>query len=229
MGVTAPEVVLVPGLGLGPESYEPTVRDLGLSYRVVTLPGFGYPVRRGDRLGTEAQAERLVAELADYDGAQLVLVGHSASCQIVTAAALLRPDLVGGLVLIGPTGEVEASSWATLAWRWIRSAVWESPRLVPTLAKQYFRTQFRSMGRAMAVARHYDLAAVLPLLPDLSVSAVVVRCRHDHLAPPEWVERVAGLSGGQVRTLPTGAHLPVLTNGSELADVIRRVVVSARR
>jgi pimeloyl-ACP methyl ester carboxylesterase len=229
MGVTAPEVVLVPGLGLGPEAYEPTVRHLDSSYRVITLPGFGVPAGRDEPLQTQALAERLLDELAEYDGARVVLVGHSASCQIVAAAAVTRPELVAGLVLVGPSGDVTASGWPTLAWRWLRSAVWEPPRLIPTLSKQYARTRFVSMARAMQVARRYDVTAILPLLAGLSVPTVVVRCVHDAIATPEWVQRVADLAGGQARTLATGAHMPVLTNGPELADTIRRAVAASGR
>lgn len=229
MGVTEPEIVLVPGLGLGPEAYEPTVRYLDSPNRVITLPGFGVPVRRGDNLQTQALAERLLAELGERGGSQVVLVGHSASCQIVAAAAVIRPELVAGLVLIGPTGDVQASGWPTLAWRWLRSAVWESPRLVPTLSKQYRRTKLRSMARTMEVGRHYDVTKILPLLPELAVPTVVVRCVHDSISTPEWVQKVAELAGGEARTLPTGAHMPVLTNGRELADTIHRVVVTPGR
>lgn len=229
MGVTEPEVILVPGLGLGPEAYEPTVRYLDSPYRVITLPGFGVPVRRGDSVQTQALAERLLAEVGEHGGAQVVLVGHSASCQIVAAAAVARPELVAGLVLIGPTGDVQAAGWPTLAWRWLRSAVWEPPRLVPTLSKQYLRTRFRSMARAMEAGRHYDLTKILPLLPERSVSTVVVRCIHDSISTPEWVRKVAELAGGEARTLPTGAHMPVLTNGRELAATIRQVTAAPDR
>ena len=214
--MTAPIVVFVPGLGLGPESVEPVLRQLKEPHEVVTLPGFGAPAARGDDLRTEALAERLVAEL---DSKQTVLVGHSSSCLIVVAAALARPDLVAGLVLIGPCGDPHASSWASLAVRWICSAVWEPPRLIPTLTRQYLRTTFRSMARAQEAVRHYDLAAAVPTL---SVPTIVVRGRHDRLAPLPWIQKVAELAGGEAWTLPSGAHLPVLTDGAELAAVIRR-------
>ena len=42
LGVSAP-VVLVPGLGLGPESYARTVEHLTTPYHVITLPGYGEP------------------------------------------------------------------------------------------------------------------------------------------------------------------------------------------
>ncbi|GAA1562057.1 hypothetical protein GCM10009789_14070 [Kribbella sancticallisti] len=208
-------VVLVPGLGLGPEAYAPTVALLEAQYEVVTLPGFGERVRRGDDLRTEALAQRVIARLQEPS----VLVGHSASCQIVVAAALARPDLAEGLVLVGPTGEVETSTWPRLAARWVRSAVFESPRLIPVLAPQYFRTGFVSMARAMEVARRYDLAAAIR---GLETPTVVVRCRHDRLCPPYWARRLADLAGGECWTFPTGSHMPPLTNGPELVTFINR-------
>ena len=212
--MTSP-VVLVPGLGLGPASYAPTVRDLGTPYRVVTLPGYGERVSPGEDLTVETLAQRLLQELDE----QSVLVGHSASCHIVVAAALARPDLVKSLVLLGPTGDVETSDWLTLAERWVRSAVWESVRLVPVLAPQYARTGLVSMARAMEAARRYDLAAAIS---KLKRPVAVIRCEHDSLCPADWAQRIAELAGGEVWTLPTGSHMPVLTNGPEVVTFINR-------
>ena len=208
-------VVLVPGLGLGPESYAPTLRRLDSPYEVVTLPGYGTRASRGDNLQTEALAERLASRLQ----ARAVLVGHSASCQIVVATALAHPELVEALVLVAPSGDPRASSWPVLASRWARSALWDSPRLVPTLTKQYFRTRFTTMARALEAARQYDLATAIQ---GLSVPTVVVRSKHDRLAPAQWTQKVADLSHGEAWTLPSGSHLPVLTNGPELARFIQR-------
>jgi pimeloyl-ACP methyl ester carboxylesterase len=213
VGVTAP-VVLVPGLGLGPESYGPTQRHLEIPSTIVTLPGYGEPVDHDD-LDVDALADRLAKQVQPGS----VLVGHSASCHVVVATSLAYPELVSALVLLGPTGDVSASGWPTLAGRWVRSAVWERPYLVPTLAKQYFRTTFSAMARAEQVARHYDLAAAMP---KVGVPTVVLRCPHDHLCPPQWAQRVADLAGGEAWTLATGSHMPVLTNGRELAAFIHR-------
>ncbi|TWD80760.1 pimeloyl-ACP methyl ester carboxylesterase [Kribbella amoyensis] len=212
--MTAP-VVLVPGLGLGPESYAPTLRHLEVGYQVITLPGYGEKAGSADDLHTET----LAARLADQLDRPAVLVGHSAACQIVVEATLRRPGAVKALVLISPSGDLTASSWRTLAGRWARSALWDPPRLIPTLAKQYHRTGFGSMARAMEVARQYDLAAAAA---KLTVPTVVVRSAHDRLAPALWTQQVADRTGGEAWTLPTGSHLPVLTNGRELAAFIQR-------
>ena len=208
-------VVLIPGLGLGPESYAPTLQHVEVPYEVVTLPGYGSKARTGDDLHTEALAERLAQRIDERS----VLVGHSASCQIVVAVAVAHPDLAKALVLIAPSGDTRASGWPTLAARWARSAVWDDPRLVPTLSRQYFRTSFPSMARAMEAARHYNLAAAVRRL---EIPTVVVRSMHDRIAPPQWTQEVAELSHGEAWTLPTGSHMPVLTNGPELAAFIHR-------
>jgi pimeloyl-ACP methyl ester carboxylesterase len=214
-------VVLVPGLGLGPESYAPTVEHLDTQYDVITLPGYGERAARGDDLSTAALAERLAVQIKETPA---VLVGHSASCQIVVAAALEHPELTKALVLVAPSGDVTASTWSTLAVRWVLSAVWDSPSLVPTLSRQYFRTGFPSMARAMEAARHYDLAAAIQ---ELSTPTVVVRSKHDRLAPPQWVQQVADKAHGEAWTLPSGSHMPVLTNGRELAAFIGRCIQSS--
>ncbi|MEV6287892.1 alpha/beta hydrolase [Kribbella sp. NPDC051770] len=213
MGVIAP-VVLVPGLGLGPESYGPTQQHLEIPSDVVTLPGYGEPTRDDD-LHVEALADRLAKHLQPGT----VLVSHSASCHVAVATALAYPDLVSALILLGPTGDVTASGWPTLAGRWVRSALWERPTLIPTLTKQYFRTSFPAMARAEQVGRQYDLAAALP---QVAVPVVVLRCSHDHLCPAAWAQRLADLAGGEAWTLPTGSHMPVLTNGRDLAAFIHR-------
>ena len=212
------KVVLVPGLGLGPESYAPTLRYLEAPYEVVTLPGYGARANQDDDLHTEALAERLTERLTGQQESA-VLVGHSASCQIVVAAALNHPQLVKALVLVAPSGDVRASAWPTLASRWMRSAIWDPPRHVPTLTRQYFRTSFSSMARAMDAARHYDLAAAIP---GLKVPTVVLRSKHDRLCPPRWNQALGDLAHGEAWTLPTGSHLPGLTNGRELAAFIQR-------
>jgi pimeloyl-ACP methyl ester carboxylesterase len=208
-------VVLVPGLGLGAESYAKTVEHLTTPYHVVTLPGYGEPA--GDRDDLHPQA--LAAALEQKIRKRSVLVGHSAGSQIVAELAAAHPDLVHALVLVAPTGDVHASSWMDLVTRWLGSAVPESPRLVPLLAPQYARTTLPTIARAADAARHHDMARVMQWV---KVPVVIVRCKHDLLSPAGWVERLAELSHGEARTLETGSHMPVLTNGPEVAALIER-------
>ncbi|GAA1569269.1 alpha/beta hydrolase [Kribbella hippodromi] len=208
-------IVLVPGLGLGPESYARTVEHLATPYHVVTLPGYGEPAGSREDLHPQALAVALAGKVRDRS----VLVGHSASCQIVVEAAVRYPELTHALVLVAPTGDARMSSWVDRAVRWLGSAVPDSPKLIRTVTPQYVRTTLPAMARAGEAARHHDLAEVISRV---KVPVLLVRGRHDLLSTAEWVERLAELSHGEARTLDTGAHMPIATNGPELAALIER-------
>jgi pimeloyl-ACP methyl ester carboxylesterase len=216
--VSAP-VVLVPGLGLGPESYANTVEHLTTPHRVIALPGYGEPA--GDREDLHPRA--LGVSLADKIRERSVLVGHSASCQIVVETAVTHPELAHALVLVAPTGDVRTSNWLDRAVRLIGSAVPESPRLIRVVTPQYARTTISTMARAAEAARPHDLAAVIT---QVKVPVVIVRCKHDLLSPADWVQRLAELSHGEARTLTTGSHMPVITNGPEVAALIERAAAT---
>ncbi|MFC0628198.1 alpha/beta fold hydrolase [Kribbella deserti] len=213
-------VVFVPGLGLGPESSEPVRRCLDQPSEVISLPGYGLPSRRGDDFRPEALGAVVARELDARGITSAVLVGHSASCQIVVETALARPDLVAGLVLIGPIGDPGASAFWRLAERWVRSAVHEPARLVPTLRRQYVRTGPAAMIRGLRAAQRHDLSR---RLEPLAIPVAVLRGKYDRIAPTSWINRVAELAHGAPRTLPSGSHLPVLTSGPEIATTIHGV------
>jgi pimeloyl-ACP methyl ester carboxylesterase len=212
-------IVLVPGLGLGPKSYAPTVEHLTTPYRILTLPGYGEPAEPGDDLRPQA----LGLAVADKIRERSVLVGHSAGAQIIVETAVAHPEIVHSLVLIGPTGDAGSVSWLDLAARWFGSAIPESPRLIPALAPQYARTTLRSIARAAEAARRHDLVAVITRV---QAPMLLVRCQHDQICPADWMERLAALTHAETRTLATGSHMPVLTNGPELAVLIQRAAAA---
>jgi pimeloyl-ACP methyl ester carboxylesterase len=212
--VSAP-VVLVPGLGLGPESYARTVEHLVTPYHVVTLPGYGEPAGIREDLHPRALAVALAGKIRERS----VLVGHSASCQIVVEMAIRYADLAHALVLVAPAGDVRMSSWVDRAVRWLGSAVPDSPKLIRVVTPQYARTTLPTIARAGEASRHHDLAAVIA---KVKAPVLIVRGKHDLISTAEWVERLAELSHGEARTLDTGAHMPVVTNGPELAALIER-------
>jgi pimeloyl-ACP methyl ester carboxylesterase len=212
--VSAP-VVLVPGLGLGPESYARTVEHLVTPYHVVTLPGYGEPAGAREDLHPRALAVALAEKIRERS----VLVGHSASCQIVVETAVRYADLVHAVVLAAPSGDARMSSWVDRTVRWLGSAVPDSPKLIRTVTPQYVRTTLPTIARAGEASRQHDLAGVIS---QVKAPVFIVRGKHDLLATAEWVQRLAELSHGEARTFDTGAHMPVVTNGPELAALIER-------
>lgn len=215
------QLVMVPGLGLGPEDWAPTIRGLSSNgmdparTTVVTLPGYGRPVRRGDPLDPRGAARELLDTVLPKDH-EVVLLGHSSSCQVVMHAAALAPERVAGLLLVGPTTDPRAATWPRLVSRWLATAAHETPRQVPTLVRQYRRTGLRHMLRVMHVARH---DRVDHLISDIRCPVHVVRGPHDRIAPADWCARL-----GPTVTLPAGGHMVPLTHGDLLARHVSDIV-----
>jgi pimeloyl-ACP methyl ester carboxylesterase len=222
IGPSEPWLVAVPGLGLSAAVPRHTLDRLTRPTRVVELPAFGLPAPRGTALAPAALAARLLARI---DGLA-VLFGHSASCQIVTAAAAQAPERVAGLVLVGPTTDPRASSWPALAARWLRTAGHESPLQVPRLVHDYTRTGLGSMLRGMQAARRHRIDDTLR---EVRCPVLVVRGKHDRIAPADWAATLAAVAPhGRSHTLPAGGHMVPITHPAALAAVIEEFLIPSR-
>lgn len=214
----------LPGLGLGPESWRPTLERLrpGVEATVQLIPGFGAPARRGLDLSPRALAMG-VRDGLPRGGGPIVLLAHSASCQIAAHVAVLAPQRIASLVLVGPTTDPRAATWPGLVRRWVPTALRERPTQLPVLLRQYSRTGLPAMARAMDAVRRDD---VLRTLDGVSVPLLVVRGTHDHICPADWSEAVArrGGEGSRAVTLGQGAHMVPYTHGPLVAALVDEVV-----
>lgn len=223
------DVVAVPGLGLSAEVPARTLRRLppGVRSTVVTLPGYGVPVGSGAALDPASLAEGLLRRMDALDVGAAVLVGHSASGHIVVEAALRSPERVTGLVLIGPTTDPRADGWRRLVARWLRTAVWERPGQVPQLVRDYHRTGFAGMARALDAVRRHRIDHALA---QVRCPVLVVRGRHDRIAPADWTDALAAAAPrGRAVTLGAGAHMVPITRPEALAAQVAAVVAEVRR
>lgn len=195
-------LVSVPGLGLDERSQAELLsalgRGAGITTEVACLPGMG---QRGQ--GDVAVAAAALRARVGSGAGELVLIGHSASCQVVARAARTLP--VSGLVLLGPTTDPRLRPWLRMLLAWLRTAAREDPRQLPTLLAQYTRTGPWSMLQTMNLFRREriedDLAAAAP-------AVLVVRGIHDRIADEVWVRRCAGRGGPGSRAANVpGAHV----------------------
>jgi pimeloyl-ACP methyl ester carboxylesterase len=209
----ATELVAVPGLGLGQEAWRPALARLAEAGAVVeALPGYGLSVARCGARSPAQLAEYLCRHLTR----PVTLLGHSSSCQVVAHAAALRPELVERIVLVAPTTDPRATSWTSLAGRWLRNAAHEDPRQVPALVRQYRHTGLGSMVATMDAARHDDIRTTLA---QVRCPVVLVRGRDDRIVPADWLEALA--AAGPDRTvveIPEGAHMVPLTHPGTFAE-----------
>jgi pimeloyl-ACP methyl ester carboxylesterase len=206
--------VAVPGLGLSVAVARRTLDRLPfIAGSVVLLPAFGRRAPRGTDPAPGPLADLLLADLPA--GSRVVLVGHSASCQIVAEAALRAPERVAGLVLVGPTTDPRAATWPALVRRWLSTAAHERPGQIPLLVRAYARTGLGSMARGMDAARHHRLDHALAAV---SCPVLVVRGRDDAICPADWAAALAAATPlGTAQTLPEGAHMVPVTHPAALA------------
>lgn len=95
------DIILVPGLWLDGGSWDRVVPELlGAGHRVVAVTPPGH---NGEDPTTVRYADLVAAIITEIDnaGAPALLVGHSASCAAVWAAADRRPERVQRVALVG--------------------------------------------------------------------------------------------------------------------------------
>ncbi len=207
----------VPGLGLSVAAVRPALDRLpGFANSVVLLPAFGRRAAGAIDLAPGRLGTLLLSDLP-ADG-PVVLVGHSASCQIVAEAAVLAPVRVAGLVLVGPTTDPRAATWPGLGRRWLRTAVHERPTQLPILLRAYARTGLVSMARGMNAARQHRIEQTLAAV---TCPVLVIRGPHDVICPADWAAELAEVAGeGLSETLDGGAHMVPVTHPDALAATI---------
>ncbi|MFQ6171615.1 alpha/beta fold hydrolase [Oryzobacter sp. R7] len=216
----------MPGLGLDARSWSRVWPYLDGPSTAVTLPTMGRAASTLDDLRPEALAVRLVEQLPP--SGPLVLVGHSASCQVVGEAR--RDDRVVGVVLVGPTTARWIASWPAIVGRWSLTAVHEHLWEIPLVGPQYLRTGLWTMARGMDRIRHHRLDRALAVG---GVPMAVVRGGHDRIADAAWCRHLAATCvDGSVTTVPGAGHMVPLTHPAAVATVVeemrRRVAVTVR-
>lgn len=213
-------LLALPGLGLGPESWRPTLKHLpgGAGATVRLLPGFGEPAQRRQDLDPRALAEDVLAVLPD-DASRVVLLAHSASIQVAAHVAAHEPDRVAALVLVGPTTDPRTAPWPRLMAGWLATVPYETPRQVPTLLRQYARTTLPAMVRVLKAVRKDSIEETLDRV---TAPVLVVRGPRDHSCLDDWAASLAarGGDGSRLVTLAAGAHMVPFTHGREVAGVV---------
>lgn len=220
VGRRGPDVVCVHGLGCSHRYFLPLARHLGPSARVAALdlPGFGRTPGPPEALDVRGLSAALAAWLTATGRAGAVLVANSAGCQVVVDLAVHSPDLLGPIVLAGPTVDRRARSAARQVARWLADAVRERPSLGPVLARDYAACGPR---RFRATFRHVLADPVEHKLGHVTPPAVVVRGARDPIVPHEWAAEVAaGLPRGRLVEVPGAGHALNWSAPAELARVV---------
>jgi pimeloyl-ACP methyl ester carboxylesterase len=197
---------------------------------IVLVPGLGVAQRYFDGLARELDDELLrptleqpasVAALAEGLGSQFtrrsLVVAHSLGCQVATALAVRRPELVERLVLIGPTVDPRARSFVRQALRLALDAWYEPPSLVATVVREYVR------HGGVRQARYAVSDRIEERLPLVAAPTVVVRGANDPICPAGWARTAADLlPAGRLVTIAGAAHAAHASHPREVAEIVTR-------
>ncbi|GHD23731.1 hypothetical protein GCM10010335_06580 [Streptomyces galbus] len=197
-------VVLVPGLG-APGYLLRTLERCARSgpARLLDVPGYRDPAGPvcGETLG--ALADTVARWLADVPGGPVVLAGHSTGAQVALHAAARSPGRVRALVLMAPTFPPPLRRTAPLSVAAFRTAVQESPGVVPAVLPSYLAAGPR---RLLTCARSAQADAPEAVLPHVTCPVTVLGAEDDALSPPGWVRHLAGRAARGRAVVVRGAH-----------------------
>lgn len=155
-----PLVVAVPGMGDLRNTYRhlsPALVDAGFRVAAMDLRGHGDSDATFTAYDDEAAAADVLA-LVEHLGGPAILVGNSMGAGAVTLVAAQRPDLAGGLVLIGPFVRNPTTSTAKLLmFRAMMGGPWATrvwASYLPTLYRGRHDEDFQAHRRAIVASLH---------------------------------------------------------------------------
>lgn len=221
--------VLVHGIGMGRAVFARLaagLRHSGIVY-ALDLPGFGDSVCP-DEAWTMADFGDLVAHFienvvkAGPDGAagakDIVLIGHSMGTEVAVETEVRHPGLLGALVLIAPTVNLDERRARCQIFRMMQDLYDESPRVLANGLVQYFKANtlwfFTSLGMMMD-------HKVEDLFPLISTPTLVMRGSEDWVCPRPWVEDVAKrIPGAQYTEAPGHGHEAMIRSAQPVLDLV---------
>jgi len=224
-----PLIVLVPGMGdlrAGYRFLAPALREAGYRVACTDLRGHGDSDPTFPAYGDEETAADVVALIAELGG-PAVVVGNSMGAGSAALAAAQRPELICGLVLVGPFVRNAAVStvqrvllrvamarpWAAISWKAYLPKLYAGRR--PADFGQY-RDQVVASLRRPGYARAFSLttrtshAAAQARLADVTAPVLVVMGQQDPDFPDPAGEAdwIAQAMRAQVVMVPEAGHYP---------------------
>jgi len=237
---SGPAVLLIHGLGWDHSLWNPTVERLAARYRVIAADtrGHGATDKPHGPYDIDMFA-RDYAALADaLDVARMCVVGLSQGGMIAQALTLIRPDLVGALVLVSTAyksdpslrdnmeariaamAKVGAEAAAGIAAESIFSPAWRAANPGELARFVAWRTAMPGEPLLAATRALYDFDLTNGL-PRVAVPTLVVAGDEDVLTKPQGMEEIAALiPGARLRRVPAAGHMIPVERPEALAALL---------
>ena len=221
-----PALVLLHGFGASLHTWEPWVRELGDSYRVVSLdfPAFGLTrAPDGFRTGGAAHVQTVDAVAQHLGLDRFTVVGNSMGGAAAWAYALAHPQRLNALVLVDPAGWPQPVSdgagrgpWifrllnypigrallrdldaSSLTAQGLRSAFVDDTLVTPAMVRRYTDLSRGPGHRALILQPGGEPSPATPeQLGTISVPTLVLSGEQDEIIPVEQARRFAAAIPG---------------------------------
>lgn len=226
---TGPLVLLVPGMGDLRSGYRflaPALVAAGYTVATTDLRGHGASDTSFSEYGTDATAADIATLLRELD-APATIVGNSMAAGSAVIVAAEHPDLVSGLVLVGPfvrppkTSKAAlaffrmlmAKPWAAAAWKAYMPTLYSGTR--PTDFAEYRSMVVKSLARpgyarAFSLTTRADHTHAGESLAGVSTPTLVVMGAKDPDFPQPQAEAdwIADALDGSAVMIPDAGHYP---------------------
>jgi pimeloyl-ACP methyl ester carboxylesterase len=222
-------VVCVHGLGVSHRYFLPLARRLAATFRVTApdLPGFGRTPGPPEPLDVRGLSLALADWLRSTAREGAALVANSAGCQIVVDLAVHAPELLGPIVLNGPTVDRHARSALRQLGRLVVNSPLEHPTLTLVTARDYLDCGPR---RLVSTFRYVLDDPIERKLHHVRTPAVVVRGSRDPIVPRAWAEEVVTmLPQGRLAEVPGAGHTLNYSAPVELDRITRSLLAKSRK
>ena len=243
IGGDGPLVVLVPGMGDLRSAYRflaPALRQEGYRVACTELRGHGDSDATFTSYGDVETADDIIALIEELEG-PAVVVGNSMGAGAAAYAAAERPDLINGLVLVGPfvrNGKTTAMQrvllrvamarpWAAMSWNSYLPKLYKGQ--LPVDFDEYRRTIVASLRRpgyakSFSLTTRTDHAMAESRLGEVAAPTMVVMGELDPDFPDphaeaEWISHTLH---GSVVMVPDAGHYPQ----SQQPDITTKSVLS---
>lgn len=215
--------LLLHGIGLGRSVYAQLATLLAPYGEVigVDLPGFG-DAPEPKTVFTMPQHADLVASLLSGVGAQNVtLIGHSMGSQVAVEIAARYPALVSGLVLAGPTVDLDARTLLRQSTRLMLDLIGEKPRTMLKGAREYLRAGPNLIEKALVTVNHEPEL----LFAEVTCPVLILRGVKDLVVPKNWCTSLEErLPDARVVEIDDRGHGTLITDPYEVADAVLHFV-----
>jgi pimeloyl-ACP methyl ester carboxylesterase len=199
---------LLHGIGVSHRYLARLHQELALSADVYSfdLPGFGDAPKPSRQVPVGEYAAFVRAGLAEAGVTSCVVVGHSMGTQHAVELALQEPELVGGVVLMGPVVDPRRRSVARQALALTRDSMFsESLSANAIVFSDYLRAGPRWYLTELPVMMQYPLEA---RVPGVSQPLLVMRGSKDPVAGRDWCRRLAAEAPqGSLAEIPGQGHV----------------------